>query len=188
MDTKCALLDSAEQLARAKGFDAFSYADLSKVVGIRKASIHHHFPCKADLALGLIKRYAAVTSAALDQIRTERQTGGDQLIDFLALYRAGLCDGTQVCLCVAFSAGRDSFDETVLIELNRFHDVSIDWLTALFERGRSDGTIADVTDPRTEALACLSLVEGAQLMARAARNPEIYDQATAGQRIRANRA
>jgi hypothetical protein len=54
MDTKTAFLDSANRLARTRGFDAFSYADLSKDIGLRKVSIHYHFPTKADLALDLI--------------------------------------------------------------------------------------------------------------------------------------
>ena len=56
MDTRTALLESAERTARQRGYDGFSYADLADDVGIRKASIHHHFPTKATLALALIER------------------------------------------------------------------------------------------------------------------------------------
>jgi len=56
-DIKTALLDSAERAARRRGFDGFSYADLAKDMGIRKASIHHHFPTKAALSVALMKRY-----------------------------------------------------------------------------------------------------------------------------------
>lgn len=56
MDTRTALLQSAERAARQRGYDGFSYADLAGDVGLRKASIHHHFPTKATLALALIER------------------------------------------------------------------------------------------------------------------------------------
>ncbi|WP_371915197.1 TetR/AcrR family transcriptional regulator [Pseudomonas fluorescens] len=42
--TKAALLSYAQTQMRSKGYSAFSYADLAAKVGIRKASIHHHFP------------------------------------------------------------------------------------------------------------------------------------------------
>lgn len=42
--TKAALLSYAEIQMRSKGYSAFSYADLAAKVGIRKSSIHHHFP------------------------------------------------------------------------------------------------------------------------------------------------
>ena len=44
--TKAALMNCAETQMRSKGYSAFSYADLAVEVGIRKASIHHHFPTK----------------------------------------------------------------------------------------------------------------------------------------------
>ena len=57
MNTRTSLLDSAEQAVRQRGYNGFSYADLAREIGIRKASIHHHFPTKADLGLALIERY-----------------------------------------------------------------------------------------------------------------------------------
>jgi TetR/AcrR family transcriptional repressor of nem operon len=55
IDTKTILLDSAERVARARGFDGFSYADLAAEVEISKASIHNHFASKATLAVALMK-------------------------------------------------------------------------------------------------------------------------------------
>lgn len=177
MDTKTHLLDSAERLARSKGFDAFSYADLSKDVGIRKASIHHHFPTKADLALALIRRYREAFTLSLAKARQDASTAGEQLQAYLDIYRAALHGGEQVCLCVALSAGRDSFDAPVLGELELFHEESIGWLIALFERGQLDATLPKGADPEAQAWATLAQVEGAQLIARAARDPKRFDQA-----------
>ncbi len=36
-----------------KGFDNLSYQDISNIVGIRKASIHYHFPHKVDLGIAV---------------------------------------------------------------------------------------------------------------------------------------
>lgn len=57
MNTKTNLLNSAERVARTRGFDGFSYADLAADVGTIKASIHHHFASKAALAVTLMNRY-----------------------------------------------------------------------------------------------------------------------------------
>src|SRR3712207_7018673 len=43
------LLDVAQELVQRVGANAMSYQDLSKALGITKASIHYHFPTKADL-------------------------------------------------------------------------------------------------------------------------------------------
>lgn len=176
---KTALLDSAEHAVRSRGFDGFSYADLANSVGIRKASIHYHFPTKADLALVLIKRYTESFYAALDVIATDRANGGDCLRAYIAIYRAALADGDELCLCVAFCTGRDSLSAPVLAKLNDFHAAVTTWLTGVFALGQSDGSIRSVQNPDQEARACLAQMEGAQLIARAAKNAVIFDQATA---------
>lgn len=179
MDTRTALLDSAEVAARQRGFDAFSYADLSKAVGIRKASIHYHFPVKADLALNLIERYAGRVLDRLAEIEAEPTDAATKLRAYHRIYRDALADGTQLCLCVAMSAGRDSLSEPVLGELNAFHTKSIAWLSRVYESAVEDGTIFGVFAPRREAAATLALMEGAQLVARAAEDVSRFDEATA---------
>lgn len=179
MDTRTALLDSAERAARQRGYDAFSYADLAKEVGIRKASIHYHFPMKADLAFGLIERYAQRFSETLSNIAASPDPAAAKLKAYRELYRDALADGNQLCLCVSLSAGRDSLSEQVLGELNRFHEDSIAWLERIFEDGHEDGSIANVGNPALEAAATLALMEGAQLVARAAKDVALFDQATA---------
>jgi TetR/AcrR family transcriptional repressor of nem operon len=184
MDTKTNLLDAAEALARSRGFDAFSYADLASAVGIRKASIHHHFPAKADLALALIDRYAARVQHILAELTASGANAADRLTGYLSLYREALKDGEQICLCVAYSAGRDSFSPDVLTRLEAFHAAGTDWLEAVYTLGVEDRSIAQGRDPASEARATLALVEGAQIIARATKNIALFDAATESLRAR----
>ncbi len=180
VDTKNALLDCAEEALRSHGYDGFSYADLASEVGIRKASIHHHFPKKADLALALINRYAANFFQALDDIVVESRTGSEQLKAYVALYRNALDDGNKLCLCVAFCVGRDGLSAPVLEQLDAFHVTVVRWLSGAFAAGKSDGTIAQAAEADAEAYACLAQMEGAQLMARAAKDMARFNSAVSG--------
>ncbi len=56
-NTKSEILDIAGQLILTKGYNSLSYKEVSEKVGIRKASIHHHFPRKQDLGLAYVKNY-----------------------------------------------------------------------------------------------------------------------------------
>ena len=47
----------ARSLLAAGGYNGFSYADISESVRISKASIHHHFPSKAELVQTVVARY-----------------------------------------------------------------------------------------------------------------------------------
>lgn len=179
MDTKSALLDSAEHAVRARGYDGFSYADLAADVGIRKASIHHHFPAKADLAQALIERYSQAVFARLEEIALQHPAAGDRLAALVATYRNAIEGGTKLCLCVAFCTGRDSLSAAVLTTLDAFRVTVAAWLADVFALAKADGSIAGVSDPATEAQACLAQLEGAQLVARAAKDGARFDAAVA---------
>lgn len=179
MDTKTALLDCAEDAVRARGYDGFSYADLAAAVGIRRASIHHHFPAKADLALALIDRYSTNFFATLDHIAIAHATGGARLKAYVGECRKALDGGNKLCLCVAFCTGRDGLSAAVLAKLDAFHVTVAAWLADGFATGDSDATIEAVGDPQMEAHACLAQLEGAQLIARAAKDVRRFDAAVA---------
>lgn len=177
IDTKTALLDSAERAARTRGFDGFSYADLAQDVGIRKASIHHHFPTKATLSVELMRRYYTDLKAICADIDATVETGGERLLALIERYRSALDGGKSLCLCVSFSISRESLPPEVTQQISRFRSMMIDWLNVTFEVGQTDGTITGIADPRPEAAAALPLLEGAQLAARAEENPILFENA-----------
>lgn len=164
---------------RRQGYDAVSFGTLAQEIGIKTASIHYHFPKKADLAEALLETYAAKLARQRRNIAANAATGGAALASLIALYRVALNEGRQLCLCVAFTAGRDSLAPPVLAVLNRFQSDTLSWLKEIFAWAQADGSIAGLASPEDEAAACLALLEGAQLMARAAESLVPYDAATA---------
>ncbi len=179
MTMKANLLTHAEALARSRGIDAFSYADLAAATGIRKASVHYHFATKADLTLALIEDYAARIADRLNQIEAQSAAASGALRDFLQLYHDALGTGDSLCLCVAFSAATDSLPEASVTRVEAFRKDVTAWLNAQFNRARQDGSVRALSDPAQEAAALFALVEGAQLVARAARNPDRFTDAVA---------
>ncbi len=179
MDTRTTLLDCAETAARQHDYDGFSYADLARDVGIRKASIHYHFPTKADLVFELTDRYASRFSETLSDMETDDMTAAERLLAYHQIYRQALAGGSQLCLCVALSAGRDSLADRVLARLDRFHKDSIAWLTRTFTEAQREGSVVGLANAEDEALATLALMEGAQLLARPSRDITLFDRATA---------
>ncbi len=184
MSTKTSLLDSAERAVRERGYDGFSYADLAEDVGIRKASIHHHYPTKAVLALALIQRYRENFFDAIAGIDKKHLKAGERLDAYIKLYRSALSGGNMLCMCIAFSIARDSLSDDVLAEINGFHKDALSWLALVFEAGASDNSIQDVGDSKLEAAACLALVEGGQLIGRSAKKVSHFDRAVELLKIR----
>ena len=55
-DTAEQILDTMQDLIQVRGFNAVSYQDIADRIGIRKASIHYHFPTKFALGAAVIER------------------------------------------------------------------------------------------------------------------------------------
>lgn len=176
-DTRTALLDLAECTVRSRGFDGFSYADLAEAIGIRKASIHYHFPTKADLSERLIERYHTSLKDQLAEIEAACPSAGARLGSLIAVYRGALHDGQTVCLCVAFSICRESLPEAVVNRVGSVRAMVLDWIRATFDLGLRDGSISSISDPAQEACATLAMLEGAHLAARTAEDPARFDAA-----------
>ncbi len=177
VDTKTALLNSAERAARIHGYDGFSFADMAKDVGIRKASIHHHFPTKAALSVALIARYHQNFLRICQQIDASHETGGARLSALVNEYRQALRGGTCLCLCVSLSASRESLTPDALDQICRFRRMVTSWIEVAFVIGREDGSISGVRDPSAEAAATLAMLEGAQLAARSQESLILFDSA-----------
>lgn len=182
MTTKQHLLTHAEDLARSRGYDGFSFADLAAGAGIRKASVHHHFPTKAALSTELTELYAKRSMATLYKVNEE--TAGVRLTAVLDLYKSALDGGRSQCLCVAFSAVFDRLPEATRVALAAYQAEMRTWLEAVFADAVRDGTISSLRAPNEEAAATFASVEGAHLLARAAQDPSQFDLATAPLRAR----
>ncbi len=66
-DTRETIIALADQLIRTKGFNAFSYADISAPLDIKNAAIHYHFPNKADLGIAVIEQEIAKLNDCIQQ-------------------------------------------------------------------------------------------------------------------------
>lgn len=179
VDTRTALLDVAEQAARHRGYDAFSFADLASAVEIRKASVHYHFATKAVLAEVLMARYHARVAQRLSEIDKETGPASEKLEAFLSIYREALGTGETLCLCVSFSASQTSLPDTVSRRMELYRNAVLAWLEAVFNQVSLNSGLEQPGAPEDEATALLALAEGAQLMARTARDPALFDKATA---------
>lgn len=174
-ETAQQILDVAQDLVRCRGYSAFSYADISKQVGIRKASIHYHFPSKEELGKTLVKRYHANFQHRLNVIEQSESDPRQQLQQFVGLYRSGL-DECQMCLCGILSAEIEVLPKSVQDEVRHFLAETHNWLARLLTAGVAAGCLQPRLAPEIEASLLLATVQGAQLMARAAiDSPAMFD-------------
>src|ERR1700753_934426 len=85
-ETRTRILDAAERLVQRRGFNGFSYADVAGELGVTKASLHYHFPGKAELGEALIARYADRFATELERIDAEGLAPQAKLAAYASLY------------------------------------------------------------------------------------------------------
>jgi TetR/AcrR family transcriptional repressor of nem operon len=163
--TASRILDVAERLAQIRGFNGFSYADVASELAISKASLHYHFPGKAELGRALIERYAARFAEALRAIDRGGGDAGEKLGAYARIYADVLRD-RRMCLCGMLAAEYDTLPEPMREAIIRFFDESETWLTRVLEQGARDGTLRLPGSATDAARALVSGLEGALLIAR----------------------
>lgn len=160
------ILDAAEHLAQHRGFNGFSYADIAETLAVTKASLHYHFPSKADLGVRLIARYHETFAGALAQIDATVEDETEKLRRYVALYDEVIAHD-RMCLCGMFAAEYATLPPLMQVELRAFFDANEAWLAAVLDRGRASGRLTLRESPSTHARILVEVLEGAMLVARA---------------------
>src|SRR4030095_13743609 len=97
------ILDTAERLVQTRGFNGFSYADIAATLRVTKASLHYHFPAKAELGQRLIERYEKNFKTALDSIDKVSTSAREKLKRYAEIY-ADVLRKNRMCLCGMLAA------------------------------------------------------------------------------------
>ena len=175
METRERILTSAQRLAQSRGFNGFSYADIAEEVGIRKASLHHHFPTKTDLGVALIETYAAMLDSALRNINASSAPADKKLAAYVGIYRNSL-EAERVCLGGMLASEALTLDRAILPSLKSFFARNTQWLTEILTDGKAkrifvlSGTAVD------HAHLFVSFLQGALILARATGDRKAFDK------------
>ncbi|MFH6787187.1 MULTISPECIES: TetR/AcrR family transcriptional regulator [Methylobacterium] len=165
------ILAAARKTAQAHGYGGLSYRDLAAEVGIKAASIYHHFASKADLGAAVARRYWEDTAAELDAMLAETSDPLRCLRLYPGTFRRSLEDGNRLCLCSFMSAEYADLPEIVQREARAFADVNVAWLAKVLVMAG----VVEPTDGEARARAVFAAVSGAQLYARSRSDVSQFD-------------
>ena len=159
------ILDIAERLVQTRGFNNFSYADIAAELGITTASLHYHFPGKAELGQALITRYAERFAEALSEIDRDQANAYAKLEAYARLY-ASVLHGKRMCMCGILAAEYQTLPGPMRAAVIRFFDENQRWLTNVLEQGLADNSLSFTGSAGEIAQSILSTLEGAMLISR----------------------
>lgn len=163
------ILELAEAEMRRSGFDAVSFRDLADAAGIKSASVHYHFPTKADLGKAVVERYADVFLARLGSPGSAGATPEVRLDHLARAYRAAYDEQGSSCLCAVLGAVQAHLPDIAKQEVRRFYERLLGWIEA---------AVGDLSDTVPPSVA-VSILQGAMILAVATDDATPLDDARA---------
>ncbi len=170
------IVSHARHLLENGGYNGFSYADISAQVKISKASIHHHFPTKAELVREVVMRYRAEAREGLSLLEKQLANPAAELTAYTDYWSTCISGGTSsFCIGAMLAAELPSIPAEVAVEVRgHFEDLTA-WLSATLERGAAAGQFTLDASPEIEAKVFMAAVHGAMLAARGLGDPSAFE-------------
>ena len=164
------ILDVAEAMIRDGGFNAFSTRDVADAVGIKSASVHYHFPTKADMGVAVIERY---TERFLKRLGDPGRFKGE-VREIVALYvnsfRETLIRDDKLCLCAVLGAEIGGLPLEVSGHTRVFFDRNLNWLKRALT-----GPKMNAAEATAFAVHMLAALEGGMILSKALNKGKVFE-------------
>lgn len=160
--TAAAIIAAAERRMREGGFHGFSFREIAADVGVKSASVHHHFPTKEDLAAAVARAYTEHHMAALGDPEDPERAPADLIALYIDRFRRALAEDRRMCLCGVLATEASALPPGVCSEARAFFARNLAWLEAVVARAEPRARPRDI---KAKALSIAATLEGAMLVA-----------------------
>jgi TetR/AcrR family transcriptional repressor of nem operon len=178
-ETADRILQTAKTLIADLGYSAFSYADISDAVQIRKASIHHHFPTKAHLVVAVLKAHRERLLQATQFLTQTMDNPSARLHAYVQHWEGCIRNKSEpFCIAALLAAELPSLPEEVRLEVQNHFLALREWICQTLEEGVSKRTLKLQGTPEDEAQTFMATIHGAMLSARGLGNCDVFQAVT----------
>nr|WP_180166612.1 TetR/AcrR family transcriptional regulator [Stenotrophomonas sp. SbOxS2]NYT99465.1 TetR/AcrR family transcriptional regulator [Stenotrophomonas sp. SbOxS2] len=169
--TRAQIVGAARQLIQTRSYLGFSFQDLADQVGIRKASLYHHFPTKEALGIEVLRE----VGQSFREWAAEPRAADVALDAYFRMCRQVMKAGAAVCPAGALAPGWDCINEDLRQTVRELRSAQVMWLTGVL------GALLHNAKPSVSASALAAYVfaacQGALLSARMTGQIEDFDEA-----------
>lgn len=160
MNTRQKILETAIHLLKKKGYYGWSYDHISKEVGIKKASIHYHFPEKEMLVAAALKNYIEGFWCFANDLLASGFTNTAKLQKMIDCYKKNYDAEDEICLCVMLSADFTAISPELKDHLQNFYKKLEDWIYIVIKSGIQVGEFKPDLEARALACILVNLLQG----------------------------
>ncbi len=170
------IADMFRNMVMERGYNAVSYGDLAKELGIRTASIHYHFPTKAELGFTVIRRYRD----NFEGLWEEASKGNKR--SYVIAYESFITPIKMMrdmenasCLFGVLGAEYKTLCPEIQGVVADFFKGQSRWLENVFDGGRKAGAFKFSGSAISFAELYGAALQGAMLIKKSTNNPQHFD-------------
>lgn len=176
MNTKEQILEIATKLIQEKGDLGWSYADIADEVGIKKASIHYHFPSKENLIEAATEKYVEGALSLFEKVTMEPNLDcEEQLHAIFNCYRVVFMEKGKLCLCITLSQDLNRQSKLIYKKIDVFFKSLHRKLEKIITKGIEQKKIKKSINPTQLATVFLSMLQGILVISEYSWSSKDYD-------------
>jgi TetR/AcrR family transcriptional repressor of nem operon len=175
---KSQIIELALKLIQEKGYVAFSYDDISKQLGVTKASIHYHFERKEDLGLAICDRIELALANLFVSTESISTIVEEQFWHYISKRVEKLRD-IEICPISSFQANFESLPAHLQQKVQRISQMELDFLVQLLSKEQKAGLVRSPEETQALAATILTCVKGSLQYKRVLGNdfvPQVFSQ------------
>lgn len=158
------LLKTAYLLIRTNGFDSFSYNDLSKAVGITKASVHYYFPSKEELGLAVCD--LIMQSLECLKVAVAKKANAQEKYNLYVQHIHRQVEEGLICPISSLQAEYNVIPDSMKKKLREITEAELALMTGILQEGLDEGIFYFAGDAFTQAALFVTSFKSATLYAR----------------------
>ena len=155
------IVNLALELLKSKGFENFSYQDIANTLGITKASIHHHFPKKADLGVALCVAIQEWHTKVFARISLSQCGAMEKLEQYINGLLGFACGNSKVCPLSSLQADITLLPLEMKIALKRLDEHELAFIATILQQGRNTKELNFLGSAQHQALLFVLTCKGA---------------------------
>ena len=159
------IIDLAIKLVQQKGYVGFSYDDISKQLGVTKASIHYHFEKKEDLGVAITERLAKSLQNFL-LIKKDASFSVEEKLKKFIQVQAERFACTEICPISSLQTDFNSLPDVVQKKIEEVSRLELSIMKDLIAEAQTKGILNKTDDIHSVAVTILSSIKGALLYRR----------------------
>lgn len=163
MKTKELILNIGTKVLSKKGYNGFSYADIAEIAKIRKASIHYHFPTKADLCIAIIEKHQEYINSLIEK---QKDMNALERLQKIIDYYLKLIIENEICIMGTLANASNTLERRVKDKSLDFCKTILLHTTNILEYGVEKKEFREVDNREDKAIEILSSLMGLAQISR----------------------